>query len=96
MNAFVEPRFSLELLSSASEHLLIPLVARADAHRRFPQLRFRDVYSELLLQSLELDAASAGELRLAVCEGRLLPRVLGWTHRRVTGRLYYGCAYIAV
>lgn len=44
MNAFVEPRFSLELLSGVSEHLLIPLVARADAHRRFPQLRFRDVY----------------------------------------------------
>lgn len=56
MNAFVEPRFSLELLSGVSEHLLIPLAARADAHRRFPQLRFRDVYSELLLQSLELDA----------------------------------------
>lgn len=31
-----------------------------------------------------------------LCEGRLLPRMLGWAHRRVTGRLYYGCVHIAV
>lgn len=36
---------------------MIPLIARADAHRRFPDLRFRDVYSELILDRLEVDAA---------------------------------------
>ncbi len=48
---------STKALLGVSETLLIPLVARADAHRRFPQLRFRDIYSELILQALDVNAA---------------------------------------
>ena len=57
MNASVEPRFSLQMLGGISETLLIPLIARASAHRRFPHLRFRDVYSELILQALDVNAS---------------------------------------
>lgn len=61
---------STKALLGVSETLLIPLVARADAHRRFPQLRFRDIYSELILQALDVDAArfrSDGSSMLGSC-----------------------------
>lgn len=38
--------------------LLMPLIARANAHRRFPQLQFRDIYSELILEALTVGARS--------------------------------------
>src|SRR5262245_57875793 len=43
------------LLKGVAETLLLPLVARADAHRRYPQLRFRDVYAERILEHLDCD-----------------------------------------
>lgn len=48
-------RLSTDLLTGVAETLLIPLVARADAHRRYPHLRFRDVYSERILERLDCD-----------------------------------------
>lgn len=56
MRTLARTPLSTKALLGVSETLLIPLVARADAHRRFPQLRFRDIYSELILEALDVNA----------------------------------------
>ena len=55
MNTAADSRLSAGVLKGVAETLLIPLVARADAHRRYPQLRFRDVYAERILEHVDCD-----------------------------------------